>query len=100
DGEPAPGRRRGASALSRGTAGGGRRSVPLGLGHAENHTALGRVESGQGGNAGSDRIPGMARANPRPKSDPAEVRSGEDAPNPVWFRPVMFGFMLVGLAWI
>jgi hypothetical protein len=21
-------------------------------------------------------------------------------PNPVWFKPVMFGFMLVGLAWI
>lgn len=27
-------------------------------------------------------------------------RSGDDAPNPVWFKPVMFGFMLVGLAWI
>ena len=25
---------------------------------------------------------------------------GEQAPNPVWFKPVMFGFMLVGLAWI
>ncbi|GAB2528636.1 cell division protein CrgA [Paramicrobacterium agarici] len=27
-------------------------------------------------------------------------RSGDDAPNPVWFKPVMFGFMLIGLAWI
>jgi hypothetical protein len=27
-------------------------------------------------------------------------RSREDHPNPVWFRPVMFGFMLLGLAWI
>lgn len=23
-----------------------------------------------------------------------------DAPNPVWFKPVMFGFMLLGLLWI
>jgi hypothetical protein len=43
----------------------------------------------------------MARANTRNKSEPAdETRSGEAAPNPVWFRPVMFGFMLIGLAWI
>ena len=26
--------------------------------------------------------------------------AGEDAPNPVWFKPIMFGFMLIGLAWI
>ncbi len=24
----------------------------------------------------------------------------QQAPNPVWFKPVMFGFMLLGLAWI
>jgi hypothetical protein len=30
----------------------------------------------------------------------AEARPAADAPNPVWFKPVMFGFMLVGLAWI
>ena len=29
-----------------------------------------------------------------------ETRSGEQAPNPVWFKPVMFGFMLLGLVWI
>jgi hypothetical protein len=23
-----------------------------------------------------------------------------DAPNPVWFKPIMFGFMLIGLLWI
>jgi len=49
----------------------------------------------------------MAKDTNRP-SKPARVRearsteastSGE-APNPVWFKPVMFGFMLVGLAWI
>ena len=27
-------------------------------------------------------------------------RPAEDAPNAVWFKPVMFGFMLIGLAWI
>jgi hypothetical protein len=29
-------------------------------------------------------------------------KSGDEAsnPNPVWFKPVMFGFMLLGLAWI
>jgi Cell division protein CrgA len=26
--------------------------------------------------------------------------AGEDRPNPVWFMPIMIGFMLVGLAWI
>ena len=29
-----------------------------------------------------------------------EVRSSGDAPNPVWFLPVMLGFMIVGLLWI
>ncbi|TDW30224.1 cell division protein CrgA [Cryobacterium psychrophilum] len=43
----------------------------------------------------------MARTNPRTKPARTEVaRSGEEAPNPVWFKPVMFGFMLIGLAWI
>jgi len=49
----------------------------------------------------------MARTDPRSKSDrdskPARetvMRSGEQAPNAVWFKPVMFGFMLLGLAWI
>jgi Cell division protein CrgA len=25
---------------------------------------------------------------------------GTGAPNPVWYKPVMFGFMLIGLVWI
>lgn len=29
-----------------------------------------------------------------------ERPSGEPAPNPVWFKPVMVGFMLIGLVWI
>jgi hypothetical protein len=47
----------------------------------------------------------MAREKtPSPRSEVAKTatRSGDDStrPNPVWFKPVMFGFMLVGLAWI
>jgi hypothetical protein len=30
----------------------------------------------------------------------AKPRNSEDALNPVWFKPVMFGFMIVGLFWI
>jgi hypothetical protein len=44
----------------------------------------------------------MARAKTRNKTvaQQTEESSGESAPNPIWFRPVMFGFMLIGLAWI
>jgi hypothetical protein len=30
----------------------------------------------------------------------AKSRNSEDALNPVWFKPVMFGFMIFGLFWI
>jgi hypothetical protein len=33
-------------------------------------------------------------------STSSDSRSTENTPNAVWFKPVMFGFMLVGLAWI
>ncbi|MFM6963564.1 MAG: cell division protein CrgA [Micrococcales bacterium] len=34
-------------------------------------------------------------------SKPAvENHSNENAPNPVWFKPVMFGFMILGFLWI
>jgi len=45
-------------------------------------------------------ILGMARPKTRTKPAAQETAKGEDAPNPVWFKPVMFGFMLLGLAWI
>ena len=33
--------------------------------------------------------------------DPAVDRGPrEAAPNPVWFKPVMIGFMLLGLVWV
>lgn len=36
-----------------------------------------------------------SRAVERPARD-----ESSKAPNPVWFKPVMFGFMIVGLLWI
>lgn len=42
----------------------------------------------------------MARDRSRTTSDETETTSAEAAPNPVWFKPVMFGFMIIGLAWI
>lgn len=42
----------------------------------------------------------MARTTARDAENPNNARSGADAPNPVWFKPVMFGFMLLGLIWI
>ncbi|MCC2032816.1 cell division protein CrgA [Microbacterium allomyrinae] len=29
-----------------------------------------------------------------------ERAEGEAAPNPVWFKPIMIGLMLIGLIWI
>jgi hypothetical protein len=42
----------------------------------------------------------MARTKSPRKVDHTVAQSGENTPNPVWFKPVMFGFMLIGLVWI
>jgi hypothetical protein len=43
----------------------------------------------------------MARIDNRNKAvRKAKAAEGHEAPNPVWFKPVMFGFMLIGLVWI
>ncbi|KQW04994.1 uncharacterized protein UPF0233 [Microterricola gilva] len=42
----------------------------------------------------------MARTKSSKPAPVVDNRSGEDAPNAVWFKPVMFGFMLLGLVWI
>lgn len=40
-------------------------------------------------------------ARDRSTEEPEAQRpDGEPAPNAVWFKPVMVGFMLLGLAWI
>ena len=45
--------------------------------------------------------PTMARpARPVPNRREERDLAGPGAPNPVWFKPVMFGFMLIGLLWI
>ena len=41
---------------------------------------------------------GMARTTSTKPARPTEAR--DRAPNPVWFKPLMFGFMLLGLVWI
>lgn len=41
----------------------------------------------------------MARSTSK-SEQPQETSSGSDTPNAVWFKPIMFGLMLVGLAWI
>jgi hypothetical protein len=44
----------------------------------------------------------MARCKTRDKRERNvdSTSSAEDAPNPVWFKPLMLGFMIVGLLWI
>ncbi|WP_040167937.1 cell division protein CrgA [Microbacterium gorillae] len=34
------------------------------------------------------------------KSDERETANLDPSPNPVWFKPVMVAFMLIGLAWV
>ncbi|AMM19499.1 septation inhibitor protein [Frondihabitans sp. PAMC 28766] len=46
----------------------------------------------------------MAKDKKTSAASAAAVRpdtgSSNTGPNPVWFKPVMFGFMLLGLVWI
>ncbi|MCU1425480.1 MAG: septation inhibitor protein [Microbacteriaceae bacterium] len=42
----------------------------------------------------------MARSERITSDRPVEPRSGEPVPNAPWFKPIMFGFMIVGLVWI
>ncbi|MEJ3405179.1 cell division protein CrgA [Rathayibacter sp. YIM 133350] len=42
----------------------------------------------------------MARTKTTKPERQATVRSSEDAPNPVWFKPLMVSFLLLGLIWI
>ncbi|GAA4489972.1 cell division protein CrgA [Microbacterium panaciterrae] len=41
----------------------------------------------------------MARSR-KPEEAAVEKVDGSAAPNAAWFKPVMVGFMLLGLAWI
>ncbi|MEG8034534.1 cell division protein CrgA [Sphingomonas sp. LR61] len=40
------------------------------------------------------------RTKPARRTRADSVDTAGDAPNPVWFKPVMFGFMLIGLVWV
>lgn len=30
----------------------------------------------------------------------ADYREGDNSPNPVWFKPIMLGLMILGLLWV
>jgi uncharacterized membrane protein len=44
----------------------------------------------------------MASSKTRAKRDRSNeaTTTREDTPNPVWFKPLMLGFMIIGLLWI
>ncbi|TYD00549.1 cell division protein CrgA [Arthrobacter echini] len=44
----------------------------------------------------------MPESKPRKRatSTTAHVKSSQPTPNPAWYKPVMFGLMIIGLLWI
>lgn len=48
--------------------------------------------------AGNEVSKKKSQAVDQTRAERAELR--KEAPNPVWFKPLMFGFMLLGLVWI
>ena len=44
----------------------------------------------------------MPESKPRKRASTAAsaVGSSQPKPNPVWYKPVMFGLMIIGLLWI
>lgn len=68
--------------------------VRQGTQHPEAHDRLVRMAA-----AGKDvRKQSAKNVDRLSKAEAAELR--REAPNPVWFKPLMFGFMLLGLVWI
>jgi hypothetical protein len=53
----------------------------------------------KGTSTSKKRTPKLPKRKPKADKVPKE-RGSEDALNPVWFKPVMFGFMIIGLFWI
>jgi hypothetical protein len=48
-----------------------------------------------------NNLPNKKAAKPaKPAKEPKAKGDSGEALNPVWFKPVMFGFMIVGLVWI
>ena len=47
----------------------------------------------------SNKTPKKTKRSTKPVADQFATKA-EDLPNPVWFKPLMFGFMLLGLVWI
>ena len=42
----------------------------------------------------------MARQEKARTSERATAKTHDDTRNPAWFKPVMFGFMIVGFLWV
>ncbi|MDN4609784.1 cell division protein CrgA [Arthrobacter burdickii] len=44
----------------------------------------------------------MPESKPRKRASTAApaVKSSQPKPNPAWYKPVMFGLMIIGLLWI
>lgn len=43
----------------------------------------------------------MPESKPRKKTTPSSTAASQERkPNPVWYKPVMFGLMILGLLWI
>lgn len=41
-----------------------------------------------------------SRKKPAPAAPAAKKAASAPKPNPVWYKPVMFGLMIIGLLWI
>ncbi len=55
--------------------------------------------NGKNQNAPKAKAEKVAKPVKPAKPKAPKARKGDEA-NPVWFKPVMFGFMLLGLIWI
>ncbi len=42
----------------------------------------------------------MARDDKARTVERSVAKSHDESPNPAWFKPVMFGFMIVGFLWV
>lgn len=48
----------------------------------------------------SPREKSVDKASAAPRKQPRERNPHDEQRNPAWFKPVMFGFMIVGFLWV
>ena len=49
---------------------------------------------------GSYTLPESKRRTKKPQAAAERAARSAESPNPVWYKPVMFGLMLLGLVWV